>query len=58
MKERSKLILAKQQFGRGEITAKQLRAAANDYRNFLIAYKKRTKKRLNIPSIAHLIRAI
>ena len=56
---RSQVIVAKQQFGLGEITIDQLYAAADAYIEALREYKRRTgNKRLNIPSRGYLIRAL
>ena len=56
---RSKLIEAKQQFGRNEITIDALYAVADAYIDALREYKKRTgNKKLNIPARGYLIRAL
>ena len=59
MEYRNKLIEAKQQFGRSEITAAQLEAVADAYIESLKEFKKRTKnKKLRIPARGYIIRAI
>lgn len=55
---RSKLLEAKQQYGRGEITVDALYAVADAYIDALKAYKKASGKRLTIPSRGYLIRAL
>lgn len=50
------LAKAKQDFYQSRISIEQLREAANQYRQSLIDYKKRTGKKLAIPSIAKLVR--
>ena len=56
---RNALIIARQQFGRGEVTIDQLYAAADAYIEAIKEFKKRTKnKRLKVPSRGYLIRAI
>ena len=52
------LKVAKAKYQAGEITIDELYAAADVYIKFLRDYKKRTGKRLSIPSRAYLIRAV
>lgn len=56
---RSQLIVAKQQFGRNEISTEQLYAAADAYIEAIKEFKRRTgNKKLPVPSRGYLIRAI
>lgn len=56
---RNALIEAKQRFGRGEITATELYAAADAYIEAIKDFKRRTgNKKLRVPDRGYLIRAI
>ena len=55
---RDHVIAARSRFHRGEITLDDLYAVADRYIAALREYKKRTGKRLAIPSRAYLLRAL
>lgn len=56
---RDQMIIAKQKFGRGEISIDDLYAAADAYIEAIRQFKKRTNnKKLRVPDRAYVIRAI
>lgn len=55
---RQAMIDAKKQFGRGEITIDELYVAVDAYIAALVAFKKRTKSKIPIPSRGYVLRAI
>lgn len=55
---RTKLIIAKQEYGQGNLTTDELYAIADEYIESLKVYKKTKNKKLAIPSRAYLIRAL
>lgn len=56
---RDAFIIARQEFGRGEIGIDELYAAADAYIESIKEYKKRTgNKKLRIPSRGYIIRAL
>ena len=55
---RAAVLAAREQFGRGEIPESQLFAAADAYIQSLKDWKKRTGRKLRIPTRAYVLRAL